>query len=77
VWVSYAARYRQDIIEEKRPPKKWRAKTGKSTVSTNCKAGVKTNVVVFAFATPRISKLTYTASFNKCLACETCKKGIF
>jgi hypothetical protein len=35
---------------------------------------MKMSVAVFTFTTARISKLIYTALFNKCLACKPSKK---
>ena len=74
VWVSCAVRMVQAIYKRKKTPKNGEKRLGKNTVSRNCKTAIKMNVVVFTFATTRISKLIYTALFNKCLACKPCKK---
>jgi len=65
--------YRQDV-RDKKAPKKWRKKIlGKNMVPTNCKNGVKTSVVVFTFATLRISNLIYTASSTNALHAKHAK----
>jgi uncharacterized protein YbcI len=72
MWVNCAARMVQARYKRKKA-QKMEKKIGKNMVSTNCKTKAKTNVVVFMFTTTRISKLIYTESFNKRLACNHAK----
>jgi hypothetical protein len=67
----------QERYQRKKGPKKRRKKIGDNMVSTKCKTAVRTHVVVFMFPTTQISKLIYTASFNKCLAFKPREKVFF